>query len=354
MKIKKIILQNYKKFVERTEFSFTNPDGEINEQTLIVGNNGTGKSSILQAIVVLVASATREKFKPQLDWPGYEFRHLQTGILPLKMEAEISFSPEEIHTTTQYAQKLQSLGVKLSSPTELDTVNLSLDFHHGRVIAKGGSGAFFQFSGYQYAKRLAAMTSDKSMLFENVGNIYWYNEQRNSHNISNWLDGRTTQLDDIRNLLSNAYSYHLALQNGQREIRAGEFDFHAKLESMYSRVFPGRFFVGSAPRFDIYEKSKAPDFFLSDGRNQYELSGMSAGERAIFPILMDFARWNINNSIIIIDEVELHLHSPLQQTLVRALPKLGSNNQFIFTSHSDSVVVMFDRNENQIIRLPNE
>jgi hypothetical protein len=25
---------------------------------------------------------------------------------------------------------------------------------------------------------------------------------------------------------------------------------------------------------------------------------MSAGERAVFPILMDFARWNINNSII--------------------------------------------------------
>ncbi|RKZ85812.1 MAG: hypothetical protein DRR16_11235, partial [Candidatus Parabeggiatoa sp. nov. 3] len=31
---------------------------------------------------------------------------------------------------------------------------------------------------------------------------------------------------------------------------------------------------------------------------------------------MDFARWNINNAIIIIDELELHLHPPLQQTLV--------------------------------------
>jgi predicted ATPase len=355
MKIKKIILQNYKKFVERTEFSFTNPDGEINEQTLIVGNNGTGKSSILQAIVVLVASAIRETFKPvQLDWPGYEFRHLQTGSLPLKIEAEISFSREEIDTTKQFVQKLQSMGVKLDTPAEYDTVNLFLDFHQGKVIAKRGSRAFFQFSGYQYAKRLATLTPNKSVLFEKVGNIYWYNEQRNSHNISNWLDGRTTQLDDIKNLLSSAYSYHLAVQSGQREIREGEFDFHAKLESMYSRVFPGRSFVGSAPRFDLYEESKAPDFFLSDGRNQYELSGMSAGERAIFPILMDFARWNINNSIIIIDELELHLHPPLQQTLVRVLPKLGHDNQFIFTSHSDSVVVMFDRNENQIIRLPNE
>jgi predicted ATP-binding protein involved in virulence len=93
---------------------------------------------------------------------------------------------------------------------------------------------------------------------------------------------------------------------------------------------------------------------LHDGKNQYELAGMSAGERAIFPILMDFARWNINNSIIIIDEIELHLHPPLQQALIRSLPHWGQNNQFIITSHSNSVASMFDENENQIIRLSNE
>ena len=76
---------------------------------------------------------------------------------------------------------------------------------------------------------------------------------------------------------------------------------------------------------------------------------MSAGERALFPMLLDFARWNINNSIIIIDEVELHLHPPLQQTFVRALSKLGKNNQFIITTHSESIVSMFE--EDQIIRM---
>jgi hypothetical protein len=100
-------------------------------------------------------------------------------------------------------------------------------------------------------------------------------------------------------------------------IQAGEFDFFAELESIYTKVFPGRSFVGSAPRFDIYEKAQAPDFFLDDGHNQYELSGMSAFDVAVFPIYMDFARWNINNSIIIIDELELHLHPLLQQTLDR-------------------------------------
>jgi predicted ATP-dependent endonuclease of OLD family len=33
----------------------------------------------------------------------------------------------------------------------------------------------------------------------------------------------------------------------------------------------------------------------------------------------------------------LHLHPPLQQALLRALPKLGKNNQFIITTHSDYI-----------------
>ena len=125
--------------------------------------------------------------------------------------------------------------------------------------------------------------------------------------------------------------------------------FYQKISELYSKVFTDRKFVGATPRFDIYEKSTAPDFFLNDGKNDYELSEMSAGERAIFPILMDFARYNINNSIVIIDEIELHLHAPLQQAFIRALPKLGYNNQFILTTHSENVATMFDKD--QFIRL---
>ncbi len=354
MKIKHITLQNYKRFVQAKTFSFTDSDEIVNEKTLIVGNNGTGKSSILQAIVILLASAIRDHFNPnKLDWPGFEYRHLQTGILPLKIEAEILFLDEEIKTTQEYARQLKHKGVKLDrQPASHKSVTISFD--DNQVFAKEGREAYYQFRGYQYAKTLARFTSQKNKIFENIGNIYWYTEQRNSNNITNLLESQINQLDDIRNFLASAYNYHTAVKDGRRKIQEGEFDFYQELESLYQKVFPGRSFVGSTPRFDIYEKAQAPDFFMDDGQNQYELSGMSAGERAVFPILMDFARWNINNAIIIIDELELHLHPPLQQTLVRALSKIGRHNQFIFTSHSNSVISMFDETENQIIRLPNE
>ncbi len=355
MKIKSLILQNYKKFTSSKTLSFCNSDGEVNDVTLILGNNGSGKSSVLQAITLLVASVTREKFSPEnLDWPGYDYRHLQTGALPPKVEAKIIFSEQERRTTQEFAKQLIDKGVKLGTPPNIPEITLSLDYQNKKVITRGGPNAYYQFSGHQYAKRLAPLTANKTTLFEEVGNIYWYNEQRNAYSLSNLLDNEIPQIDFIRSFLANAYSYHLAVTEKNRPIRQGEFDFYDKLQSLYKIMFPNREFVGAAPDFNLYEQSKVPDFFLSDGKNQYELSGMSAGERAIFPILMDFTRWNINNSIIIIDEVELHLHPPLQQILVRALSKLGTNNQFIITSHSNTVAAMFDENENQIIRLSNE
>lgn len=355
MKIKSIKIRNYKKFVQQKNISFTNTSGEVNESTLIIGDNGTGKSSVLQAIVLLLASAIREDFKPEnLDWSGFEYRHLQTGPLPLIIEAVILFNTKEIETTQNYAEQLIKMGIKLDIPTDKPCVHIWLDYNSGKIKAKGGLNSCYQFSGYQYAKRLASLTPNKSMLFESIGNIYWYTEQRNSHNITNLLENKNTQIDDLRNFLSSAYNYHKAIERGDRTIKEGEFDFYESLQTIFKKVFIGRSFVGTSPRFDIYEKAPAPDFFLYDGHNQYELSGMSAGERAIFPILMDFARWNINNSIIIIDEIELHLHPPLQQTFVKTLSQLGQNNQFIITSHSDSVMSMFDETENQIIRLTNE
>ena len=355
MKIKSLTLQNYKKFIFQKNFSFCNTDGDVNDITLILGNNGSGKSSILQAITILLASVTRDKFSLEnLDWSGYDYKHLQTGARQPRVEAKIIFSEQERETTRQFAKELQKQGINLGNPPDLPEITLSLDYQNKKVKAQGGANAYYQFSGHQYAKRLASLTPNKVTLFEKVGNIYWYSEQRNAYSLSNLLSDEVPQIDFIRSFLANAYSYHLAVTEKGRKIRQGEFDFYAKLESLYKIMFPDRTFVGAAPDFNFFEQSKIPDFFLADSKNEYELSGMSAGERSIFPILMDFTRWNINNSIIIIDEIELHLHPPLQQMLIRTLPKLGVNNQFIITSHSNSVAAMFDENENQIIRLSNE
>ncbi len=352
MRIKKLKVRNYKRFKNSKilEFRKSNKYDAESDLTLIVGNNGTGKSSILQAIVMLTATASREGFSMEnFDWPGFEYRHIQTGPLPCEISCVYEFSDTEVNATVDYAEQLIQKGVELGIPSKYKTIELFLDYQNSKVISKQGHESYYQFSGYQYAKRLSKFSVEKDQLFNSVGNIYWYTEQRTSYSISKALDEEIPEIDWMRAFLSTAYSFHIAVSEGKRQLSEGEFDFYEKLQMLYQKVFPNRSFIGSAPNFGVYEKIKAPEFFLTDGNSQYEISEMSAGERAIFPILLDFARWNINNSIIIIDEVELHLHSSLQQAFVRALSKIGNNNQFILTTHSDTVASMFE--EKNIIRM---
>ena len=135
------------------------------------------------------------------------------------------------------------------------------------------------------------------------------------------------------------------------QLRPGQKDLFEELEKSYKSIFPERSFLGSLPPGNIDDVMNEFLFYLSDGIRHYEISEMSGGERAIFPILFDFANWNIHNSVILIDEIELHLHPPLQQAMIRAMMRneLGNNNQFIITTHSDSVVQILD--DESIIRV---
>lgn len=358
MKIREITVGNYKKFIEPLTVSFCDEEGNVNDMNLVLGENGSGKTSILQAIVATIAPLTRPGFHVQdLDWNGFNYRYIQTGRTPLKIDIKMDLTPREIQATQAYFDELKGMDTKNRfkiRPSQQETVSLSLDYARRKTVAESDE-QLFQLYGYQYAKQLSQFNPNPLALYDDVGSIFWYTENRNAFSISspfveNDSPDRANNLDAIRSSLTNFYYFHLDLSQGRRALKEGQVDFYEKLDKLYRKVFPTRHLVGAAPRFDAsVGVNTTPDFFLSDGQNQYELSEMSAGERAIFPILMDFARYNINNSIIIIDEIELHLHSPLQQALVRALPLLGNNNQFILTSHSDNVVVMFNKDE--IIRL---
>jgi predicted ATPase len=145
--------------------------------------------------------------------------------------------------------------------------------------------------------------------------------------------------------LSQRELFHQKILGGM-SMKDGEIDIYKKLSDSYSAIFTTRKFIGSRPR-NGNGAYLPPYFYITDGENEYEIAEMSAGERAIFPLLVDFSNLTINNSIVLIDEIELHLHPPLQQSFLNALSKLGENNQFIITTHSDYIATMIPA-ENKI------
>lgn len=363
MKIKNLLLRNYKKF-NQWEQSFCE-DGVPHDMILIVGNNGSGKSSILQSIAMIVGAAVKPFTKPSgLDYPGFRWNNIQRGRMPVEIKVTLQFSDEEIEATRQFsaslAQKFPEKQFHL--PGKNREVQVWLDYVEDKIIANTLAG-FLQTKGYQYALQLSKFEQNFDRLFKQVGSFYLYHEQRTAVSIdASKLIGDTSGngenkvVDVDENLLKEQlfkwFIFHQNIINTQRgfELREGQRDLFFELERRYQLLFRGHSFKGFAPKMspDQFFDTEQ-DFWLYDGINDYEFSEMSGGERAIFPMLIDFANRNINNSIIIIDEVELHLHPPLQQALIRALPLLGSNNQFILTTHSDDVASMFS--ESQIIRL---
>ena len=73
MKVQSIQLKYFKKFRNIPDLDFTNPEtGLARDLILLIGMNGSGKTSILQAIAATLGVATGRLQKlSDLDWMGY-------------------------------------------------------------------------------------------------------------------------------------------------------------------------------------------------------------------------------------------------------------------------------------------
>ncbi|WP_017661873.1 AAA family ATPase [Baaleninema simplex] len=351
MKVQSVQLKYFKKFRDSSLLDFTDPEtGLARDLIVLIGNNGVGKTSILQAIAATLGVATgRLGNVTELEWSGFHYELLGAnwGRFAPEVEVQVQFSSTEIQAVREFQEKSQEMGRDLHPPSAQHLV--TLQWKDIKVQANTAA-EFFQFKGREYAKQLVRF--EGFQVFEKVGTILWYTEQRTSTSLTPENPQNKIEITNniLRDRLSKWRQFHQDLGGEKiRELRPGQKDLYAEIEQAYKTVFPKRSFEGPVPRAEIDDILSEPWFYLYDGKNQYEISEMSGGERAIFPILMDFASWNIHNSVILIDELELHLHPPMQQALLRALPKLGKNNQFIITTHSDYIEQLVP--ESHIIRL---
>ena len=171
MKIKSLTLRNYKRFTNEQTISFCNEQGQVNDITLLIGENGSGKTSILQAITAVIGAASRPNMKvDRLDWDGFDYPFIQIGNMPLRMEMDIEFAANEREKTRSYAEELKKLGVISHLPNDNKEVRLSLHYNNRRVNANTTAN-YYQFSGYQYALQLKKYRTDYLNLFDDVGTI---------------------------------------------------------------------------------------------------------------------------------------------------------------------------------------
>jgi hypothetical protein len=349
MRVRRVTIENFKKF---------SPPGialdlhnqaldDISDRFLVLGDNGSGKTTVLQAIAVTLALAARKI--PDVGrfwWKGWLPERYFAHDNP-RVEVEVEFSDDELAATQEAARRwwdLAGVGGAFVEPGSFHRVTLCLE--GGRVSAKEGRAAMLQLQGRRYIAD--ALTRHKSPrlreLFSRLPGVFWYDQYRTVG-----LSARDEQDGAQDASADEAPGFALGVEKLDRILRSwyrhrlerggrGGRDFLGELEQRFVEAFPGRRFAGLEPVYSGTAPTPDDDrFVLSDGKRSYALAEMSAGEQAIFPILFEFTRQQIHRSVVLIDEIDLNLHPPLAQLLFGMLPRLGMDNQFLFTTHASVI-----------------
>ena len=348
MKIASISLVNFKRFANLHIEIRNSLVTDVADQFLFLGDNGTGKTTVLQAVALCLSLASwRTRSVTDFDWLGWVPGRYERWGRPI-VELEVHFSEDEIEATIEAAHrwfrshKGQGQGREFIEPGRSKVVHLTLDgeYYSADRSQGGQSPGIYQFRGRWYAAQLLDTDPGARDLFERLPGVFWFDQLRNlatppapsGENAEN--SGRVSYQVGVGRLRQHLNRWQL---NRLTKVPA-RHDFLQELENSYKRVFPGRSFGMPEPMYRHGVPSPEDYFFiLNDGNRSYDIEEMSAGEQSVFPILYEFVRQQIRNSVVLIDEIDLNLHPPLAQALLSALPALGPGCQFLLTTHSEAI-----------------
>lgn len=361
MKIKSVTIKNFKQF-ENLHIDFIHQSLEtISDHFLILGDNGAGKTTVLQAIALPLALATRQiRTIFDFDWIGFlPGRYRKWGVPHI--ELVIAFEDKEIELTREVAlewskTKPVDSGVTFTLPGKSIEVKLTL---HGEEIHTEHYDERFQFLGRFYAAQLRNRGMNVMQHFQNLPGAFWFPQTRNLGDSG--VASKQSAFDDQNGF---EHSGQMSFDMGVGKLREYlngwvlanatknyPVNYLNELEILFKKIFPDRRFDGVEMMPGI-EAPVAKDYYflLNDNKRSYDLAEMSAGEQSIFPILYEFVRRRIAHSVVLIDEVDLNLHPTAARDVVVNLPKIDPTSQFILTTHSETVTGVIGNDE--IYRLP--
>nr|WP_291323196.1 AAA family ATPase [Desulfonatronospira sp.] len=323
MKIKKLYLQNFRCF-ERLELELSSG---VN---LFIGDNGSGKSAILDALAIgFGVIATHLPEVSGISFKKYDLREVNCRKLPYTRVTLESFN--DIHwDTTQSRDKSPNTKKQIPKATGtkqlisvlnkqiLDRYNNNLDFDLPLFAYYGVSRAIldiplsrkgFQKKTSRFEALSGALNADSRF---RSAFIWFYNKENREYRLQ-----------------KEKKSFDLTL-NELNAVRRAITALFPDLSEPHIEVSPLRFIV------------------KKDGQS-LALEQLSDGYKTMIGLVIDLcARYTMANphlsdpleseGMVIIDEVDLHLHPTWQQRVVADLVKIFPNTQFILTTHSPFVL----------------
>ncbi|TBC25609.1 ATP-binding protein (plasmid) [Rhizobium ruizarguesonis] len=288
----------------------------LDNVNVFLGNNGSGKSTLLSAIALSLIS-------PIASSSGYRPRSLIRRPRTGKVNgAEIS-TDLLLHAQDGGRDGDQAtFKAHVLRRGDIEFLQPSSDIVYEPFFEDDNS-AFF-FVGYGASRRTEALSANdlatrrrqRAVRYERVASLF--EDHYALTPLSSWLPGWRSEnpgrYRQVVNLLNKLLPPSISFTE---ELEAGEYLFG-------------------------YRSLKLPYSALSDGYRIYIgwigdlLYHLCMGAPSGFKLVQ-------SRGVVMVDEVDLHIHPAWQRTLIPTLARVLSNIQFVFTTHSPLVVSTLER-----------
>lgn len=298
-----------------------NIDDNEKKNLIITGRNGSGKTTLLEAIKSYL------KFFESINTP-LEYRKCASKKL-YNLQNELK-QIEDNHILSPEDKKIKINKIKESITTTKYWIEkhgnwIDLDISMVELIQNAYRNGEIIFS-YFDAKRNSNVTIPTGVEKVTLNEKYPI-DAKPSANFLKYLVDLKTQQSFAKN--------------------EGDFDESNKIELWFEKFENALRDIMDNPNLSLKFDYKNYNFTINEeGKIPYGFNELSDGYSAILDIIMDLIMRMENKAsraydlegIVLIDEVEAHLHISLQKKILPFLTKLFPNVQFIVTTHSPFIL----------------
>ena len=420
MKVKRLHLQNYGRF-DDLNIDFAPTAEKTGNVTVIVGNNGAGKSQILQA---LATSFSWFVSKLVNDTDGFEIDKtlIKNGKNDVKVNILVDFDEnnpraygpvEDAYWTVSNVKdgrisSFQSSTKELKKTIRSLRLNLTNKDKYSLPLTTFYTVDRTSLLKYQIdvnAKQFEQLEGYKDCLNYNSidfsGFLQWF---RNSEDIENedlkmkfgyldFLDEmndtrlQLSQLLDDLDLLSTSTDSKINIEESKNKVNTNIntlTNYKNNLEKKYKISFKNleldqknklnsvRKAINDFTGFQNLNirRQGTPTMILEKNGEELDVNQLSQGEKSLLALVGDIARRltllnpSLDNplegkGVVMIDEVDLHLHPKWQHDLIDKLVATFPNVQFILTTHSPHVIsdradiLVYSLDDGELTKMPN-
>lgn len=356
MKAKRLTLTNYRGF-QKLDIEFGD------KITVLAGVNGSGKSAILRALAAVLANLL-PKVSPSKETPA----SLNAGDVHKDKPAltiSATFQDDDQLFHAQLTRAIPDKEKAMEYAKRRDNARFAM-----RETEKGSKEEKALQEEIRFLNELIHQDKDHFALQTQPLKNPPSTREKSSQPIavlyatSRYLDQMPPRLPSARPFEpANAYQNALAgveVSLGAfaawfRAAKSGALGNEAvskrlihHLEKVIANILPGF----SEPRL---REEAPPKFFVKKNGKEFELSQLSDGERGLLALVFDLTRRLAianpdlkdpvaeSRAIILLDEIELHLHPGWQREVMGRLTRTFKSCQFIATTHSPQVIGEVER-----------